>query len=166
MEVVEKSIGTCRRWNRKKLICHVIALLIQSIETQFFIVWGLIVIIQHHLNKQTVGQSIPQRAGRELFSVCSLLLLWEHWPCQKRNGPCISVLVLSAGPEHLTERLTHNEKPSWKAGRRPRPLPAIGLSTSSWLKRSKPVKMFNVLFVLLFTQKKVSSNNVSITAST
>lgn len=69
-------------------------------------------IIQHHLNKQSAGQSIPQRVGRERFSVCSLLLLQEHWPCEKGNGAHIPVLVLSAEPEHLTERLTHSEKPA------------------------------------------------------
>lgn len=131
MEVVEKSIGTCRRWNRKKLICRVITLLIQSIETQFFMVWGLIMIIQQHLNKQSVGQSIPRWVGREQFSVCSLLLLQEHWLCEKRNGTHISLLVLSAGPEHLTERLNQSEKPAWKAGPRPCPLPAMGFRTAS-----------------------------------
>lgn len=146
MEVVEKSIGTCRRWNRKKLICRVITLLIQSIETQFFIVWGLIMIIQHHLNKQSAGESIPQWVGRERFSVCSLLLLWEHWPWEKRNGAHISVLVLSARPEHLTERLNHSEKPAWKAGQDlalcqpwvPEQPPL--LETGSCLKRHKTVK--------------------------
>lgn len=156
MEVVEKSIGTCRRSIRKKLICCVITLLIQSIATQFFIVWGLIMIIQHHLNKQSAGQSIPQRVGREQLSVCSLLLLWEHCSGEKRNGAHTSVLVLSAGPEHLTERLTRSEKPAWKAGLRPCPL---GFRTASsfgdhvW-REVNLLKEFNVLLVLMFTRKK------------
>lgn len=170
MEVVEKSIGTCMRWNRKKLICCVITLLIQSIGTQFFIVWGLIMVIQHHLNKQSAGQSIPQQVGRERFSVCSLLLLQEHWPCEKGNGAHIPVLVLSAEPEHLTERFTHSEKPAWKCCLRPCPLPAMGFRTffgqaHVW-RGMNLLKVFNVFLVLMFTKKKVSGNNVSITTST
>lgn len=143
MEVVEKTIGTCRRWNRKKLICHVITLLIQSIETQFFIVWGLIVIIQHHLNKQSAGQSIPQRVGRELRllpapALRTLAMSEEEWATH-----------LSARPVSWARTFNWKAYSQWKTFLKgwdlalcqpwvSEQLPLLG--TNSWLKRSKPVK--------------------------
>lgn len=129
MEVVEKSIGTCRRWNRKKLICHVITLNLKHRNSIFYSVRS----DNDNLAppEQTVCGAIHTTASGKRALLCLLLLLLrEHWPCEKRNGAHISLLVLSAGPERLTERFAHSENPAWKAGPRPCPLPAMGFRTA------------------------------------
>lgn len=161
MEVVEKSIGTCRRWNRKKLICCVITLLIQSIETQFFIVWGLIMIIQHHLNKQSAGQSIPQWVGKRavlrLLPAPALrtLAMWEgEWGTHP-----------SACPVSWATAFNWKAYSQWKTCLKvlPETLPSAshGFQDSLLFWRQAHVwrgmnllKVFNVFLVLMFTKKK------------
>lgn len=138
MEVVEKSIGACRGVKEEKvnLLCHH-SFNSKHRNSRVFIVWGLIMIIRHHLNKQSAGQSIPWRAGSERSSAGSLLLLRESQPCEKENGAqCRSTRPISWAHRHwvspgYNQKASLQRKACWKACPRPCPLPATGPGAAS-----------------------------------